>query len=772
MPDVRSAPADSTSSPPGPGVGRPNLVGTGDGEFPTAPALAPKIGTLPQRLRTYAGAMASRLTSRPHLILYAAVLSFVTVYAGQQYERYLAFKTYAWDLGLSNQAFYTTLFDHRFFYYTADLPSGFSGSLALATHFSPFLALLLPFYAILPTPPTLIVLQWLGLGLAALPLYALTKTELHSTRIAVVVAVVYLISPITALSGWYDFHPEAFIPVTVLAALYFYRTHQWGWFLVSWVLALSVTEPIAVLLGIFAGATIARGLAFKTDLPLKARFRRPELLAALAALTLAALWLTLAYLVILSQNAVGGTFGAEYGTQWSVLGASSIAQVIPVAVLHPAAALAALEYGGPLKIAFVLILFGSVGFLPIIGRGRYLLPICGWLALAVLSNNPPYYQFGAQYTCYVLPFLFAGTVGGIAFLTGRGPPTPTNRSPESPPAEFARVFRFRARSSLGPARRTVLAVGIVLVGILATSAVSSPLLPAPLAAWGSVSYGLTSVTPHDSLLQRVIGLIPAQAPVLTTNAIFPEVSGRIDAFTVPFASFFAGNNTFVGVLDSYVAQANYVLFDYTVDKFSAWTLDSVANLSAFGVLAEADGIVLYERAWGGPPAIYSPTAYTIQGGSLASMNRSALGEQIVRLNATGTYGLHVPRLLDRNWTLYGPGLSTVPPGMYRESFNLTVMSNVTGALLRFDTVRYPLLSQSTVVNPSAAGRDYTFRIVEGPYETLDSTRLMGNPTTHNVTVTVTIPWFSPAVWYVNAQVLTPYVSFTLNWLQITEVSAG
>lgn len=730
-------------------------------------------------LRTWGVQLSSWVTSHSRLILSVAAAAFVIGYAWQEILRFWAFKTYAWDLGLSNQAFYTTVFDHRFFFYTADLPSGFSGSLAIGTHFSPFLLLLLPFYVALPAPATLIVLQWIALAMAVFPLYGLTKAETQSDKVAVTLALLYLASPITATSGWYDFHPEAFIPVTVLATLYFYRVRRWGWYLGSWVLALSVTEADVLLLGIFALSALVGYLVLQRGSSLRSVFRRLEVRFALAGLVIAILWLVLALVVVRSQNPGGGTFGADYGASWTILGASSIAQVIPTAILHPASASAALQHDSLLKVAFVLILLGSVGFLLFAGLLRYFFPISAWLALAVLSNNSAYFAFGDQYTCYALPFLFAGTASGIAFLIRK---TRTELAPR--PAPFRRVRFPHFRRLRSPAvhlagRKTSVVLGIVLIGVLASSAVASPLVPSQCCAFDTRALGLTSMTAHDVLLHQVIALIPPQAPVLTSNSIFPELSGRPDAFVVPFSSYFAGNRTFVGVLEGYVAEVNYILIDYTIDPTGAWAIALLANLSAFGVLAAAQGIVLYERGWTGSPVIWIPAVYIVPGGDLKGRSParpgsgSGPGEVILPPTATTVSALSVPGFAEGTWLLYGPDFGQLPPGLYQVTFSLTVLSNPGGELLGFVANETPIKIQATVVNPSAEGRNYVFTFPHGASQTLNTTVLAVNtsstvPTSYNVTLTV--QWSDPAVLFVNAVDLSPDVPLILHFVRIAQLS--
>src|SRR2546428_8880802 len=152
-------------------------------------------------------------------IIYGVVFSILTGL------RIYALDAQAYDLGIYHQSMYTTLFNHRFFFNTIDLPSNPSGSV-FGVHFSPILLLLLIPYALVPSPLTLTVLQTWAIALAALPLYALGRRVLHSERIAFVVGVVYLLHPATQGINLFDFYPESFFPLRVLMGLQF--THWRG----------------------------------------------------------------------------------------------------------------------------------------------------------------------------------------------------------------------------------------------------------------------------------------------------------------------------------------------------------------------------------------------------------------------------------------------------------------------------------------------------------------------------------------------------------------
>ncbi|MCJ7469449.1 DUF2079 domain-containing protein, partial [Candidatus Bathyarchaeota archaeon] len=73
--------------------------------------------------------------------VYTLTFSYFTIM--KHYE----FRSYAWDLGIFNQSFWTTLYEGRFFYNNVELLVNPSGSF-FGIHFSPILFLILPIYAV------------------------------------------------------------------------------------------------------------------------------------------------------------------------------------------------------------------------------------------------------------------------------------------------------------------------------------------------------------------------------------------------------------------------------------------------------------------------------------------------------------------------------------------------------------------------------------------------------------------------------------------------
>ncbi|MCI4363685.1 MAG: DUF2079 domain-containing protein [Thermoplasmata archaeon] len=340
-------------------------------------------------------------------LLESAALTWV------QAQNYLGFHATQGDLGNYNQAFFTTVHRQGFFYYTTNIPGGSGGSL-WAIHFSPTLMLLLPFYALVPSPITLIALKQLALSFAALPVYGIAKAYFRKGPTPILFAGLYLLSPLTFSVDWNNFDPEALLPLLTLTSLYFFTKGRFWPFLAFWILALGTIEAAPPLLLLFAGGGLVGTLLWPSTGPYwsAARQRRPLLLAAIVTLA----WIGLSFLELQLAGPRGGAFGDAYATRYSVLGATSLPDVLPHAISHPGAAGAALQYGGSEKVLFLELLLLATGGVSILAGLRYLLPLSGYLVLAFLSNNPSLYVFGTQYAALISGLLFAAGIEGAMLV--------------------------------------------------------------------------------------------------------------------------------------------------------------------------------------------------------------------------------------------------------------------------------------------------------------------------------------------------------------------
>ena len=110
------------------------------------------------------------LEKKYEITLSLSVISYTIIFTHFTYQKHFTFNSYAWDLGIFDQLFYSTVFSGQPFYYTPELYLNPTGNY-LAIHFSPILLLLLPLYALIPSNRTLLFSKCLILSLAANPLF-------------------------------------------------------------------------------------------------------------------------------------------------------------------------------------------------------------------------------------------------------------------------------------------------------------------------------------------------------------------------------------------------------------------------------------------------------------------------------------------------------------------------------------------------------------------------------------------------------------------------
>ncbi len=609
----------------------------------------------------------------------AAILVYGVVFSILTCLRVLALSAFAWDLGIFNQGMYTTVTQGKFF--AVSILPGLPEQSLFAGHFSPILLLLLIPYALFPSLFTLVVLQTWGIALAALPIYCLGQRLLGTDRLPFVLALAFLLSPATQGVNWYDFHTEAFIPLALGLAFYFYETRSWKWFLVAIILTLSTIEMAAVLVTVFAlGGLAAEVWGVRVE---GKTYDRPRTWILAVTLGVAVGWVVLASAVSAALNPQGGFFPGGNGS-WTILGAANLGQVPIVAVLHPDRVLAALAFDAVPKAWYLLLLFVPLQLLTL-RSPRALAGCLPWLTVSLLSNYPSFYLVGNQYPAYVLPFLFYGAVLGIA-------------RPWRLPKALARVFRwpFAAPNGTRPLAygRTILSLSIIFL-----------LVASPLGPWalGSDTTGrLPILDAHDRAVLGLYDRIPADASVLTQNNLYPLLSTRSNVHFVPVNMIFTSGSSFNSTMNGLVGSVDYLLADLSTSFVEAALIVSWPGVSEnYSVVASGDGAVLLEHG-----------LHALE--SFVRVNRTVAALGVIRENATlaqdpaastGWALLHENLTTDHFW--FGPYL-ILPPGNYTVAYRLKVDRLSVGPVVALPVLLHPLVIDAQVIEYGSTGQQVFF----------------------------------------------------------------
>lgn len=578
------------------------------------------------------------------IVVYSLIFSYFTILKDFQ------FRTYAWDLGIFNQALWTTLHNGKLFYYTCELLINPSGSF-FGIHFSPIIFLLLPVYVIHPAPQTLLVIQSFILALAALPLYKLVIHVLKYKVVGIVFVLLYLLYPPLQGVNWFDFHVQSFLPLFFLSAIYFFEKQNWKTYFLFVILSLMCEEHasmIVIFVGFFAILQYKERLIFA----LKTRkFKDTFVLVAVATIVLAVLWYLMTLWVRGSFFPVNPDFIYEFNAaeNWIVLGVQNPIDIPLYIVLHPTRAVTALSYDFLAKIGYLLILFGPLALRPLFSL-KHTLPAFPWLLYALFSNYQPYYGISNQYPAYIIAFIFTASIFAIVDKGGIG--------------------------DLKVLKRRLAAMSLCsLVAVLLVSPLS------PLVTIVYPESGLGSTTEHEEFLHEILTYVPRDASIITQSNIFPHVSSRINAYAIPTIHLIWRRKVseFTDFTNETLRNVEFVLVDIQSDLHATELLFSLLQENhEFRVFVSAAGIILFKKNYDGNATILAPYNVTYDYRSLTLYS----GEIMEDPNSTSGTVLYFNGCSGYSpmfW--YGPR-SILPPGKYNVTLRLKI--NGTGEIFTIE----------------------------------------------------------------------------------------
>lgn len=325
----------------------------------------------------------------PSRSLALIIFCFCLVAFVGQYVKFISFGYNGLDLAIYSQVVHESS-QGRLFEFTIH-PHSYLGD-----HVEFFLLALVPFYWIYASPLTLLALQTLALGLAAVPLYRFSKRRLGGWW-GVGIAAAYLLSPFIWNANFFEFHVLPFAIPLLLAIIDAYDRRAIKEFWVLSLLALTVREDVAfVLIGIGILAIIQRR---------KSIWSIPVLLASAA-------WFFTALNIAKSFGTLGQyKFLSYYG--WLGPDLPSIIKnffIHPLVVIKTFFGLSLLIFSVGLILPFALLpIFSAAWLIPAI-------PIVIQLGLGRLAGA---LALETHYTSLIIPFMFAASASGLHWLLSR-----------------------------------------------------------------------------------------------------------------------------------------------------------------------------------------------------------------------------------------------------------------------------------------------------------------------------------------------------------------
>ncbi len=596
----------------------------------------------------------------------------MAVYAGAaitlSWLRALNFGTDAWDLGIYQQALWSTAHG-RPFWETLDAETGGFGSL-LQVHTVFVLYLLVPLYAAAPGELTLFVVQSLVVAVAAFPLYLLARDLTASPRWALVAGVVYLAWTPTLAANLYDFHAEAFLPLEVFAVVLLFERQRFGWGLLAATVAFLTFEFAAVLL-FFVGAFFALpDPGFVTRCVDRLRHRSggsgagSDWAGALRRyLADRRVWAASA-LMLLSVLAYGILLLVRHDLLSPLLGISpypstTAPYLIGATPTELQLSLANLGVNFATKLSYWLLVLALLGLIPLLAP-RALLISLPWFVFTMLSAGTGYVTLGFQYG------FIAGSSLLVAFAFGLARLSRWYAAHESSAASHPGAPE--GAGSRSAVRRAGLVAGIaVLVAVNVALGPANPALDGqPLGSAYLVSYDPPGGY-HQ--VQQLVGLIPAGAPVLASDDVFPFVANNVNAYALAWVE-----DNFLRLPFNASHLPEYVLL--SADRTTSvpgWLADALYQPSEFGARGAVwstpvGPVLLFEAGYSGSSETFG--ASISPDGSYAGSALSPAAAGYATTETVAPYAPIVESDPGATGPLFGPITFSLPPGQYTFTFSV------------------------------------------------------------------------------------------------------
>jgi uncharacterized membrane protein len=322
----------------------------------------------------------------PVIVPVAAVayISYTSYYTILQHWRR---ETGALDLGYFASFFWNTIHGRPFY---CPITHPRDGSY-LSIHAEPAVYLLAPFYALAPRPETLLVMQSVMLGSAAIPLYLFARRRLESDWMAATIALCFLLYVPLQSPNFTDFHFLTISLFFVLWAAYFFETRRKVLFWVAVAAALLCREDVP-----FGGIGVGLALLFSGR-----DVRTGAILAGVSALYLG----IVKFLIMPSFGAPSFVYIYEHLIP---PGERGFGGVVKTLLTNPLYTLSAILL--PEKLPFLLHVFMPLAFLPLRRMRYWFLLFPGFFVTLLSTGYQPVIQIQFQYVTHFTPYVFLGTV--------------------------------------------------------------------------------------------------------------------------------------------------------------------------------------------------------------------------------------------------------------------------------------------------------------------------------------------------------------------------
>ena len=185
----------------------------------------------------------SDISNKARWSLIVILCGFVLYFVVYVVLRHAAFDTAGYDLGNVSQSMWNTLRGKPLAMTTMEAVTS-----RWSLHFEPILLLLVPIYAVFPSPVTLTVLQVLVVAAGALPIFWLGRNRFGADWAGILYVVIYLMYPALQAAVVFDFHGVTLAATFLAFALWALLQRRYVAFGAASLLAMSCKEDMPLLI--------------------------------------------------------------------------------------------------------------------------------------------------------------------------------------------------------------------------------------------------------------------------------------------------------------------------------------------------------------------------------------------------------------------------------------------------------------------------------------------------------------------------------------------
>jgi len=472
------------------------------------------------------------LPSLPFALVAAGAIGYACYFGYYTYCSYYSLRS-SYDLSIYDSLVWNMLHGRSFF---AAPPWAGPGRSHFGNHAELFAYALVPIYALRQNAGTLLLIQAVFIGAAAIPLYQLARK--HTDRWpACILALSYLLYPALHGETLFEFHFLPFGPFLLWWAWYLLESRRDGWAVLLVFLTLTVHEDVSAWVAVLGAYFLLSG-------------RRPKVGLFIA--VVGTVWFYALKSVVMPHIGGGESF-ADIFKDLIPRGEKGPGSVVLTVLGNPAFTMSTLAETS--KLVYLLQILLPLAFIPFWRPIGLLLAVPGFFLTVLSAHDGPLFSINFQYSAPWIAFLFPGVALGLEWLNARG----------AADAQQA-----------GPAVKPQCAALVALLCLAVPVSYQFGAVFQQHNSWGGpIQYvfgvGSQGKSRHQAA-ERLVHLLPPRAKVSGSAFTTPYISNRPNAY-----------NMTIGIFD-----AEYIFFpsepaDLIADERG--TVTRLLQSGEFGVVA-------------------------------------------------------------------------------------------------------------------------------------------------------------------------------------------